>query len=54
MEELINKEIEMAKKDWDGDGMKYTEEGWREAKRDTTGLPWYKNPAMRESARQGG
>ena len=35
-------------------GMHYTEEEWREAKRDTTGLPWYKNPAMRESARQGG
>ena len=29
MEEVINKEIEMAKRDWDGDGMKYTEEDVR-------------------------
>ena len=30
------------------------EEEWKEKRRDRTGLPWYKNPAMRESARQGG
>ena len=44
---------------WDGpalipEGIQYTEEEWKERKRDRTGLPWYKNPAMRESARQGG
>ncbi len=35
-------------------GIYHTEEEWKEKKRDRTGLPWYKNPAMRESARQGG
>jgi len=35
-------------------GIKYTEEKWNEIKRDRNGVPWYKNPAMRESARQGG
>ena len=35
-------------------GVRLTEEEWKERKRDRTGLPWYKNPAMRESARQGG
>tara|TARA_Y100000385_G_scaffold120452_1_gene125308 strand:+ start:480 stop:737 length:258 start_codon:yes stop_codon:yes gene_type:complete len=35
-------------------GIFHTEEEWKEKKRDRTGLPWYKNPAMRESARQGG
>ena len=29
MEEVINKEIEKVKKDWDGDGMKYNEEDVR-------------------------
>ena len=35
-------------------GIRYTEEEWKEIKRDRNGVPWYKNPAMRESARQGG
>jgi hypothetical protein len=35
-------------------GEQYTEEEWKEAKRNTQGLPWFKNPAIRESARQGG
>jgi len=35
-------------------GIRYTEEQWKEIKRDKNGVPWYKNPAMRESARQGG
>ena len=29
MKEVINKEIEKVKKDWDGDGMKYNEEDVR-------------------------
>ena len=35
-------------------GIRYSEEEWKEIKRDRNGVPWYKNPAMRESARQGG
>ena len=35
-------------------GILHTEEEWKEKRRDITGLPCYKNPAMRESARQGG
>ena len=35
-------------------GIQYTEEGWKEVKRDRTGLPWYKNPSMRESSRNAG
>ena len=35
-------------------GMKYTEDEWKEIKRNRTGLPWYKNPSMRDSARDAG
>ena len=28
-------------------GIQYTEEGWKEARRNREGLPWYKNPAMK-------
>ena len=35
-------------------GIRLTEEEWKERKRDRKGVPWYKNPAIRESARQGG
>tara|TARA_R110000824_G_scaffold284247_1_gene472565 strand:+ start:230 stop:499 length:270 start_codon:yes stop_codon:yes gene_type:complete len=35
-------------------GIQYDEEQWKEFKRDKTGLPWYKNLAMCDSARQGG
>ena len=27
-------------------GIKYTHEGWKEARRNREGLPWYKNPSM--------
>jgi hypothetical protein len=35
-------------------GIRYTEEEWKEIKRDRNGIPWYKNPAMRESSRNAG
>jgi hypothetical protein len=35
-------------------GNYHTEEDWKEVRRERNGVPWYKNPAMRESARQGG
>jgi hypothetical protein len=35
-------------------GIKYTEDEWKEIKRNRTGLPWYKNPSMRDSARDAG
>jgi len=27
-------------------GIKYSEDGWKEARRNREGLPWFKNPAM--------
>ena len=35
-------------------GIQYTEEEWKEVKRDRNGVPWYKNPAMRKSSRNAG
>jgi len=35
-------------------GIYHTEEEWKEVRRERNGVSWYKNPAMRESARQGG
>ena len=35
-------------------GIQHTEEEWKEKRRDRTGLPWYKNPAMREASRNAG
>ena len=31
-------------------GIQYTEDGWKEAKRNRTGLPWYKNPSVKEKS----
>ncbi len=35
-------------------GIYHTEDEWKEVKREKNGVPWYKNPAMRESTRNAG
>ena len=35
-------------------GVLHTEDEWKEVKRDKNGVPWYKNPSMRESIRNAG
>ena len=35
-------------------GVLHTEDEWKEVKREKNGVPWYKNPAMRESTRNAG
>jgi len=32
-------------------GIQYSKDGWKEAIRQQTGLPWYKNPSMKGTAR---
>ena len=34
-------------------GIQYTEDGWKEARRNREGLPWFKNPAITNSRNAG-
>ena len=40
------------KKEYHIHGIKYTLDGWKEARRNREGLPWFKNPSM--NSRQAG